>query len=230
VLLNGGFFRGSSALLSGPTGTGKTLLSALFAADGVARGERVLFMAYEETRQQVLDIGAAFGHDLEAAERDGLLTVVSHYPEVASLDDHLVELRDLVEAQQPARLVIDSLSALERIGSPAAYREFVIGVTSFVRTVGLASFMTASSPHLVGGTSVTESHISGLIDTIVVLRHVEVRSTLRRGVLVLKMRGSSHDHAIHELHIREGSIEVGEPFAASGGILLGQPAEQPAGA
>ena len=224
AMLHGGILGGSSTLLSGPSGTGKTLLATQFAADGAGHGERVLLLAYEETRAQVHRNGASFGHDFAAYEQQGLLQVVSLYPEVASLDDHLVEIRHLIERLQPTRLVIDSLSALERLGSPAAYREFVIGVTSYVRTVGLASFMTAASPHLIGGVSVTESHISGLIDAIVVLRHVETGSALRRGVLVLKMRGSSHDHAIRELLIGADRIDVGEPFPHNGGILLGQPA------
>ncbi len=222
-LTHGGLFRGSSTLVSGPTGTGKTLLSTQFAGAGAAAGERVLLMAYEETREQIHRNGAAFGWDFQAFEDAGLLHIVSLYPEVASLDDHLVEIRDLVERMEPTRLVIDSLSALERLGSAHSYREFVIGVTSFVRTVGVASLMTASSPHLVGGTSVTESHISGLIDAIVVMRHVETKSELKRGILVLKMRGSSHEHEIRELLIGEGVMEVGEPFAGLGGVLTGQP-------
>ena len=101
-----------------------------------------------------------------------MLDVVSLYPEVASLDDHLVEIRSMVERLQPTRLVIDSLSALERIGSAYAYREFVISMTSFIRTVGLASVMTAASSELVGATSVTESHISGLIERGIIRRPV----------------------------------------------------------
>ena len=69
----------------------------------------------------------------------------------------------------------------------------------------------------------TESHISGLIDTIVVLRHVETRSTLKHGILVLKMRGSGHERQIRELVIRDGELVVGEPFSGLGGVLTGQP-------
>ncbi len=202
------------------------MLATQFAAEGAAHGERVLLIAYEETREQVHCNGATLGHDFAAYEEQGLLHVVSLYPEVASLDDHLVEARDLVERLRPGRLVIDTLSALERLGSPHAYREYVIGISSFVRTVGLASLLTAASPHLLGATSVTESHISGLIDTIVVLRHVETRSELKRGILVLKMRGSSHDHKIRELSVQDGDLVVGEPFTGLGGILSGQPLDR----
>jgi circadian clock protein KaiC len=222
-MTHGGLLRGSSSLLSGPTGTGKTLLATQFAAEGAASGERVLVIAYEETPEQVLANGRALGHDFAAYEEQGLLDIVSLYPEVASLDDHLVEIRDLVERRQPARVVLDSLSALERLGSGVAYREFVISITSFIKTVGIASVMTAASSQLVGATSITESHISGLIDTIVLLRHVEHESSLKRGILVLKMRGSSHDHQIRELVVRDGDLVVGEPFAGLGGVLTGQP-------
>ncbi len=227
ALAHGGLFRGSSTLVSGPTGTGKTLMAVQFAASGAANGDRVLLMAYEETREQVLRLGTAWGHDLAEYERQGLLTIVSLYPEVASLEDHLVEIRSLVERTSPSRLVVDSLSALERLASAESYRSFVIGLTSYVRQTGLASFLTVSAPHLVGGTSVTESHISGLIDAIIVLRYVEVDSALKRGILVLKMRGSSHDQRIHELDIGEGAMTVGEPFHGLNGVLTGQAVPRP---
>ncbi len=223
-LTHGGLLRGSSTLLSAPTGTGKTLLATQFAAEGAASGEPALVVAYEETPEQVRANGRALGHDFPAYEEQGLLHIVSLYPEVASLDDHLVEIRDLVERLQPTRLTVDSLSALERLGSPHAYREFVIAITSFVKTLGLASMMTAASSQLAGATSVTESHISGLVDTVVLLRHVEYESSLKRGLLVLKMRGSSHDHQMCELYVRDGDLVVGEPFADLGGVLSGQPA------
>ena len=139
------------------------------------------------------------------------------YPEVASLDDHLVEVSDRIAARGRARLVVDSLSALERVGSEVAYREFVIGITSYVRTLGLASVMTASSSQLVGGTSVTESHISGLIDAIVLLRHVETASSLRRGILVLKARGIDHEHEIRELRPARRPAGGGRALRRRGG-------------
>jgi circadian clock protein KaiC len=84
------------------------------------------------------------GHDLEQYEADGRLVIVPAYPEVASLDDHLVELQAVVDRVQPTRIAVDSLSALERLGSPTSFREYVIGLTSFVKESGMASLVTSS--------------------------------------------------------------------------------------
>jgi circadian clock protein KaiC len=218
-MTGGGLFAGSCTLATGPTGTGKTLLSTQFLAAGAAAGERTVLFAYEETRQQVLYNARGWGHDLEQHEADGRLVIVPAYPEVASLDDHLVELQSVVKRVAPTRIVVDSLSALERLGSPTSYREFVIGLTSFVKESGTASLVTASSPELVGTTSVTSSHISGLIDAILLLRYTEVDSSIRRALTVLKMRGSAHDPTIREFTIDERGMTIGEPFTGVRGIL-----------
>ena len=226
-LTHGGLVGASSTLVSGPTGSGKTLAATQFAADGAAKGERVLIVAYEETHAQVLNNGAIFGHDFHKYEEQGLLEILALYPEVASLDDHLLEIQERVKRFAPTRLVVDSLSAVERLGSELSYRSFVIGLTSFVKTAGLTTLVTASSPHLLGGQSVTDSHISGLIDGIIVLRHVETGSELRRGILVLRMRGSSHEHQIRELAVGADALVVGPPFTGMGGVLTGQPTSRP---
>jgi circadian clock protein KaiC len=142
------------------------------------------------------------------------------------LADHLLQIQELVKRFEPRRLVVDSLSALERLGSAPSYRGFFVGLTSFVKTVGATTFVTAASAHLLGGQSVTDSHISGLIDGILVLRHVETGSELRRGILVLRMRGSSHEHQIRELNVGHNGLVVGRPFLGLGGVLTGQPVER----
>jgi circadian clock protein KaiC len=220
-LTHGGWYRDASVLVSGPTGAGKTLMATEFVAGGLADGERVLLVSYEETREQVLRNARGWGHDLAAYEQQGLLQIVAVYPEVASLDDHLVALKDLVERFGPSRVAVDSLSALERIGSPSSYREFVIGWTSYVKQSGIAAFMTAASSSLVGGASVTDSHISALIDAIVLLRYVEVFGSVHRGIVVLKSRSSSHEHQIREFVIDGTGMQIGERFAATSGILTG---------
>jgi len=220
-LCHGGFFRDSITLVSGATGTGKTLLATEFLAGGAREGERVLLLAYEESPDQIFRNASGWGRDFAEYERQGLLKVVALYPEVASLDDHLVEIRDVIDEFRPTRVAIDSLSALERVASGAGYREFIIGLTSFVKQERVTTLLTAATPTLLGGTSITEGHISTLTDAIVLLRYVEMYGSVNRGITVLKMRGSSHDHEIRQYTIDGSGMHIGQPFRSVGGILSG---------
>jgi len=170
-------------------------------------------MAYEKSHEQVMANGAALGSDFASHEEQGQLHVVSLYPEVASLDDHLVEVRELVERVQPSRLVLDGMSALERLGSEQSYRGFLLRVTAFVRSIGLATFITASPPALTS-TSSTAIHVTGLVDTIIVLRHHESGATVKRGIHIQRMRGSSHETTVRELIIDDRGVTVGPPLLA----------------
>lgn len=207
-MTHGGFFRASTTMVTGPTGSGKTMLSTQFATDGLDRGENVLVMAYEESREQVLINGRALGCDVEEHERRGLLSIQSFYPEVASLDDHLVELQALVDRLQPSRVVLDGLTALERLGSPPSYRGFLLGVTSFVRSAGLSTFITASPTAMFQG-PLTADQLTGLVDTILVLRQQESGGVVRRGVHVQRIRGSHHENTVRELVVDAEGISVG---------------------
>ena len=124
---------------------------------------------------------------------------------------------------RPNRVAIDSLSALERVGTIKSFREFIIGLTSFIKHQELAGLFTATTPTLTGGASVTESHISTLTDSIILLRYVEMSGEMRRGLTVLKMRGSMHDKDIREFTIDHQGMRIGQPFRDVTGILAGNP-------
>jgi circadian clock protein KaiC len=132
-------------------------------------------------------------------------------------------MKDAITEFQPTRVAIDSLSALERISTAKGFREFIISVTSFIKHRELAGLFTSSTPTLTGGTSVTETHISTLTDSIILLRYVEMYGEMRRGITVLKMRGSMHDKEIREFNIDAEGMHVGKPFTNIAGILSGNP-------
>ncbi len=222
AMLDGGVFSGSSMIVSGPTGTGKTLLATQFVAAAAAVGERALLLAFEESHDQVLRSARGWGHDFAQLETDGLLHVAAAYPDVASLDDHLVEIEALVRRHRPARVAIDSLTALERLGSLDAFREFAARLTATLKAAGVTTLMTASAPTLLGGSSVTESHVSALTDGILLLRYVEVDGEVKRAITVLKIRGTQHDSAIREYTITDHGAVVGERFRGLTGVLSGQ--------
>jgi circadian clock protein KaiC len=222
-MCGGGFFRDSIILLSGATGTGKTLMVTQFLAAGVAAGERCLLFAFEESRDQLYRNAAAWGIDFAAMEKDGQLKVVNTYPHAMAMEDHLVLMRDTIDAFQPRRVAVDSLSALERVTAVRSFREFVISLTSFLKLKETAGLFTSTTPSLMGGTSVTEKHISTLTDTIILLRYVESYGQMRRGLTVLKMRGSAHDHDIREYTIDGKGMHVLGPFRDVSGVLSGNP-------
>ena len=223
AMCGGGFFRDSIILCSGATGTGKTLMVTAFMAGGIAKGERCLAFCFEESRQQFFRNAAGWGFDFEQLEKDGHLKVITDYPEIMPLENHLIRMKKEIEEFKPDRVAIDSLSALERNSTTRSFREFVISLTAFVKDKEMAGLFTSTTPTLLGGTSVTEAHISSICDSIILLRYVEVYGEMRRALTVLKMRGSAHDKEIREFNIDGSGMHVGKAFRNVTGILAGNP-------
>lgn len=222
-MCEGGFLRDSVVLVSGATGTGKTLLVSEFMGGGAERNEKCLLFAFEESPEQLMRNATGWGIDYAEMERKGLLKIVCTYPETQGLEDHLVAIKQAIDEFKPDRLAVDSLSALERVSTPKGYREFVIGLTSFIKQDQITALLTATTPTLTGGSSITEAHISTITDSIILLRYVEIHGVVRRGLVVLKMRGSFHDKDIREFTIDGNGMHVGAPFRNVVGILAGNP-------
>ncbi len=221
-MCGGGFFRDSIILVSGATGTGKTLMATEFMAGGAQKGERCLLFAFEESREQLFRNATGWGIDFEKMEKDGLLKVICEYPEVAGLEDHLLRIKQEIDLFQPNRVAVDSLSALERVSSLRSFREFIIGLTSYIKHKEIAGLFTSTTTSLMGGSSITEGHISTITDSIVLLRYVELMGEMRRGLTVLKMRGSMHEKHIREFNIDMQGMHIGRPFRDVTGIISGR--------
>jgi circadian clock protein KaiC len=192
-MCGGGFFKDSIILATGATGTGKTLLVSKFLVDGCKNGERAILFAYEESRAQLSRNAYSWGIDFEEMEQQGLLKIICAYPESAGLEDHLQIIKTEISQFKPARMAIDSLSALDRGVSNNSFRQFVIGVTGFAKQEEITGFFTNTTEQFMGLHSITESHISTITDTILMLQYVEVRGQMSRAINVFKMRGSWHD-------------------------------------
>ena len=222
-MCGGGLFRDSVTLVSGATGTGKTLTVTQFLQGGATSGERCLLLAFEESRDQLVRNATGWGFDFGQMERDGMLRIICDYPDVSGLEDWLVTIQAAIRDFKPHRVALDSLSALEHVGTAKAFREFVIGLTSFIKHQEITGLFTSTTASLMGGDSITETHISTLTDSIILLRYVEMFGEMKRGLTVLKMRGSAHDKAIREFTIDKGGMRMGRPFRNVTGILAGTP-------
>lgn len=223
VMYGGGMFRDSIVLVSGATGTGKTLMVTEFMKAAFEKGERCLLFAFEESRDQLIRNARSWGVDFEDAEQKGALRLVCSYPESKGLEDHLIHIKREIDSFKPTRMAVDSLSALERVSTLKSFREFVIGITSFVKMQEMAGMFTNTTAMLMGGESVTETHISTITDSIILLRYVELHGEMHRGITVLKMRGSWHDKYIREYMVTEEGMQIKDAFQGVSGILAGNP-------
>jgi circadian clock protein KaiC len=222
-MCGGGFFKDSIILVTGATGTGKTLLVSKFIENACSTGDRAILFAYEESRAQLSRNASSWGIDFEEMESKGLLKILCAYPESAGLEDHLQMIKSEIAEFKPSRISIDSLSALARGVSNNAFRQFVIGVTGFAKQEEITGFFTNTTDHFLGSHSITESHISTITDTILMLQYVEIRGEMSRAINVFKMRGSWHDKGIREYTISEHGPDIRDSFRNFEGIISGTP-------
>jgi circadian clock protein KaiC len=222
-MCGGGFFKDSIILATGATGTGKTLLVSKFIQDACLRGDRAILFAYEESRAQLSRNASSWGIDFEELEKKGLMKILCTYPESAGLEDHLQIIKSEIAEFKPSRIAIDSLSALARGVSNNAFRQFVIGVTGYAKQEEITGFFTNTTDQFMGSNSITDSHISTITDTILMLQYVEIRGDMSRAINVFKMRGSWHDTGIREYTISADGPEIKDSFRNYERIISGSP-------
>ncbi|NJK66321.1 MAG: circadian clock protein KaiC [Microcoleus sp. CSU_2_2] len=222
-MCGGGFFKDSIILATGATGTGKTLLVSKFLQNACMNGDRAMLFAYEESRAQLFRNASSWGIDFEEMEQKGLLKILCNYPESAGLEDHLQNIKSEIADFKPSRIAIDSLSALERGVSNNSFRQFVIGVTAFAKQEEITGFFTNTSDQFMGSNSITDSHISTITDTIIMLQYVEIRGEMSRAINVFKMRGSWHDKGIREYTITDEGPVIRDSFRSYERIISGSP-------
>ena len=206
-MTRGGWLRNSIIIVRGPTGSGKTILAGIYARAGAARGERVVYYGFEETRSILLRNYREMGMDMEPFIRDGDLKVICRYPEATSLEDLLVDLRLGLEELKPSLVVIDSISSIEHASSEKGFRQFMIGVASILREHGRSALITQT----VAGNEAAEHtapYLSTIADAILVTDYDVSGYELDRTMRVIKMRGSGHEPHPYRLIIQPGGLQV----------------------
>ena len=222
-MCGGGVFRDSTVLVSGTTGTGKTMLVTAYLKAAVDAGEKAILFGAEENREQFVRNAALSGVDLAAAEQNGQLKIICRHPAGMGLEDHLLLMKREIEAFGPDRVAVDSLSAFERSFSPKSFSEFVLALTSRITYLQITGLFTNTTSMLSGIETPSEMRMPTIPDAIILLRYVELNGEIRRGLTVLKMRGAQHEKGIREYMIDETGIHIDRPFAGVQGILTGPP-------
>lgn len=223
AICGGGWFKDSVVLVSGATGTGKTLIGCEFAQSAVRSGERALLVSFEESRSQFFRNARSWGIDLREPDRSGLLRLEFRRPERMLLEDLLLDLRRMLDEFEPTRMVIDGLTALERTSLPDAFREFSVAVTSLLKEREVTVVFTETTTFDMNLGQSTESHISTMTDAIVLLRYVESGGSAHRALMVLKMRGSRHESGVREYTITDDGLQILGPMPGVVGFIPGSP-------
>jgi len=216
----GGYYRGSRILVSGPTGSGKTSLGALFVTAACARGEPAVFFAFEESAEQVARNMRSIGIDLQPWRERGLLHIISSRPALAGMETHLVTMLDTVERSGARVVVIDPITGFHTIGRPVDITAMLFRLFDGLSALG-ATTLATSLTNAGADPTQSEVNISSLVDTWIVLRHHEGNGERNRSLLVLKSRGMRHSNQVRELVMNERGLALVEIFATGENILVG---------
>jgi len=202
-----GYYRGSSILVSGTAGTGKTSLAAHFAHETARRGERCLYLAFEESPQQLIRNMQSIGVDLEPFVKKGVLKLHSSRPTLHGLEMHLVQIHKMVAQFEPAAIVIDPVSNFIDTSTAIETQAMLLRMLDFLKGKRITALFT----HLTSGarpTEATDVGVSSLIDTWLLMRGIETGSERTRGLYVLKSRGMPHSKEIREFLITPRGVQL----------------------
>ncbi len=221
VMLGGeGYFQGSSVLVSGTAGTGKSSLAAHFAAAACQRGEHTLYFAFEESPSQIKRNMLSIGIDLQKWEKVGFLQFQANRPTFAGLEMHLTMMHKAINAFKPKVVIVDPLNSFVIGGNATEVKAMLMRLVDFLKMkqiTGLFTNLTAGG----GALEQTDIAISSLIDTWLLLRDIEIGGERNRGLYILKSRGMAHSNQIREFLITDHGIELRDVYVGLGGVLTG---------
>jgi circadian clock protein KaiC len=219
MLGGGGPFRGSSVLVSGSAGTGKSTLAAQFCDAACARGERAIFFAFEESQDQIIRNMSSVGLDLKRWVADGLLLFRCVRPSLLGLEAHLLAVQNLVEDFEPSVVVMDPVSDLAGSASSQSVSAMLTRQVDFLKARGVTALFTilASDGRAEDGDQLIES----LIDTAFLVRALEGNGEHNRVLSILKSRGMAHSNQVREFLLTDRGIELADVYVGPQGVLTG---------
>lgn len=223
ALLGGGIEQGSSALVLGPSGTGKSIFTLQFVAAAVARGERAVVFVFDEELGLLFQRAAGLGFDLAAMQARGLLQIEQVDAAELSPGEFAGRVRECVTGSGARTVVIDSLNGYQAaMPEENALILHIHELLQYLNRQGVTTFLTVAQHGLVGDMK-SPVDITYLADTVILLRYFEAAGRVRRAVSVIKKRSGEHEDTIREYRISPGGLSLGEPLEQFQGVLRGVP-------
>jgi circadian clock protein KaiC len=218
MLDNKGFYKGSSILISGTAGTGKSSLSAHFAAGTCKRKEKVLYFSLEESPAQIIRNMKSINIDLERYVKKGLLRFHSMRPTLTGLEMHLTTIHREIDIFKPDVVVIDPVNSFISGDNYLEARLMAMRLIDFLKIKNITGFMTYLSA---GTEDIEHNFISSMIDTWILLRDIELSGERNRGIYILKSRGMPHSNQIREFWLTGKGIQLRDVYTGLNGVLTG---------
>ena len=215
-----GCYRGSSILLSGTSGTGKTSMAAHFVQAACERGERCLYFAFEEPPQQIIRNLRSIGLNLAQWVDQGLLQFNASRPTLCGLENHLATMHHAVNQFRPHIVIMDPITSFTALGQTSGIKAMLTRMVDFLKARRITAFFTAMT-HSGSVLEGTETDIPSLIDTWLLLRDIELNGERNRGLYVLKSRGMAHSNQIREFGLSRQGIQLRNVYVGPGGVLTG---------
>jgi circadian clock protein KaiC len=215
-----GYYRGSTILISGTAGAGKSTFAAQFAHAAAQRGERCLYVALEESEQQILRNMRSVGLDLQPWVTAGQLRFYNARPTVFGLEMHLVMIHKLVQEFEPQLVIVDPVTNFINVGNELEVRAVLMRLVDYLKTAQVTALFTSltSTPDNI---EQSEVGISSLMDLWFLLKMIETNGERNRGIYVLKARGTAHSNQLREFRLTDNGIQLLDIYMGSGGVLTG---------
>jgi circadian clock protein KaiC len=221
AMLGGGVFRGSSTLITGVPGTSKTTLAGKFAEAACRRGERVLFVSFDEAAEQIMRNLSSVGIQFKAHVKSGLLRMYSARTEGISAEAHLLKLRSLIREYRPSCIVIDPLTAIAKAGTLGAARAVANRLIYMIKDEDITLFVTALSETDDMRAESTDLQISTIADTWIHLSYLVRSGERNRALTIVKSRGTAHSNQVRELVLSDSGPTLTDVYSAGGEVLMG---------
>jgi circadian clock protein KaiC len=220
MLDNKGYYKGSSVLITGTAGTGKSSLLNHFAAAACKRGERILYFSLEESPDQIIRNMRSIGINLEPFVKKGLLRFHAMRPTFSGLEMHLATMLRVISDFNPAAVIVDPLNSFVSTGNPSEAKSLAMRLIDYLKLKQITGLFTTLTS---GGDSLeyTDVFISSLIDTWILLRDIEIGGERNRGIYVLKSRGMSHSNQIREFLLTDNGVILRDVYVGMEGVLTG---------